>query len=192
MNTLQVIAGYVAHRWRGRFAIHRHAAAFLGEGHIAADDRAFEAVMFGTTERSPFRQQRVDTRAVVALLVILQNDLPVTLQPVLEFVGDAEFGQFPLSEAAHEGRHRFLKRRRYLSKIDKHKTAPFTHVRLMQAQIRIQPDILYTARNEIQHQFLSARKVKKMLGWEPLYNFDDGLRRTIPWYIDQLKENSAS
>ena len=55
----------------------------------------------------------------------------------------------------------------------------------------LQPEILDTARNEIQHQYLSARKVREMLGWEPLYNFDEGLRRTIPWYINQLKEKGA-
>ena len=48
----------------------------------------------------------------------------------------------------------------------------------------LEPDILGTARNEIQHQYLSARKAREKLGWRPTYNFDQGLSRTIPWYAD--------
>lgn len=49
------------------------------------------------------------------------------------------------------------------------------------------PAILDRAPNEIRHQYLNASKVKLMLGWKPLFNFDEGLRRTIPWYKDQLR-----
>lgn len=46
------------------------------------------------------------------------------------------------------------------------------------------PDIRNEATNEIQHQYLSAEKARRMLGWEPLFNLDEGLRRTVKWYQD--------
>lgn len=50
------------------------------------------------------------------------------------------------------------------------------------------PAILNCAPNEIRHQYLNASKVKQMLGWKPLFSFEEGLRRTIPWYRDQLRD----
>jgi CDP-glucose 4,6-dehydratase len=51
----------------------------------------------------------------------------------------------------------------------------------------LKPRVLNTAQNEIPHQYLSARKAKKLLDWRPLFDFDQGLRRTIPWYIELLE-----
>jgi CDP-glucose 4,6-dehydratase len=58
-------------------------------------------------------------------------------------------------------------------------------------QTDLQPQILGTARNEIPHQYLSARNAREVLGWRPSFEFDEGLRRTVPWYQDSLgQENS--
>ena len=46
----------------------------------------------------------------------------------------------------------------------------------------LKPKILNQAKNEIKHQYLSASKAKKMLGWKPKYNLDIGLKETIDWY----------
>lgn len=46
----------------------------------------------------------------------------------------------------------------------------------------LQPDIRNEATNEITHQYLSAAKARRQLGWEPLFTLDEGLRRTIDWY----------
>ncbi|MFB0525745.1 MAG: GDP-mannose 4,6-dehydratase [Phycisphaerae bacterium] len=46
----------------------------------------------------------------------------------------------------------------------------------------LQPEVLSEARNEISHQYLSASKAHKMLGWSPLFDLDKGLQRTIAWY----------
>lgn len=52
----------------------------------------------------------------------------------------------------------------------------------------VQPRVLGTARNEIIHQYLSAEKARKMLNWAPKYTLDEGLKRTIEWYKNFLKE----
>jgi CDP-glucose 4,6-dehydratase len=44
------------------------------------------------------------------------------------------------------------------------------------------PDIRNEASNEIRHQYLSAEKARRVLGWRPLFSLDEGLNRTIQWY----------
>jgi CDP-glucose 4,6-dehydratase len=48
------------------------------------------------------------------------------------------------------------------------------------------PDVLGEANNEIRHQYLSADKARRMLGWSPSFDLDRGLARTIDWYRDFL------
>ncbi|MDQ3180749.1 MAG: GDP-mannose 4,6-dehydratase [Acidobacteriota bacterium] len=48
----------------------------------------------------------------------------------------------------------------------------------------LKPDILNQANNEILHQYLSAEKAQKMLGWSPLFSLEEGLEKTIAWYKD--------
>jgi len=42
--------------------------------------------------------------------------------------------------------------------------------------------ILNQAKNEIKHQYLSSKKAKKILGWKPKYNLQNGLEKTIRGY----------
>lgn len=51
---------------------------------------------------------------------------------------------------------------------------------LMESDLK--PDIRNEASNEIHHQYLSAAKAREVLGWQPLFSLDEGLRRTIAWY----------
>ena len=44
------------------------------------------------------------------------------------------------------------------------------------------PEIRNEASNEIIHQYLSAAKARRILGWSPLFSLDEGLQRTIAWY----------
>ena len=44
------------------------------------------------------------------------------------------------------------------------------------------PDVRNEASHEIRHQYLSAEKARRVLGWHPLFDLDEGLRRTISWY----------
>jgi len=51
---------------------------------------------------------------------------------------------------------------------------------------RLEPEILNQASNEIRHQYLSAEKARRVLGWKPLFTLDSGLERTIAWYREFL------
>jgi CDP-glucose 4,6-dehydratase len=46
----------------------------------------------------------------------------------------------------------------------------------------LEPLVLNTAGNEIKHQYLSAEKARRVLGWAPRYDLSDALRETIDWY----------
>lgn len=45
-------------------------------------------------------------------------------------------------------------------------------------------DIRNEVTNEIRHQYLSAEKARRELGWKPMFTLDEGLRKTIEWYED--------
>lgn len=49
------------------------------------------------------------------------------------------------------------------------------------------PDVRGEATNEIRHQYLSAAKARRLLGWQPLCSMEEGLGRTIAWYRDFLE-----
>ena len=57
-------------------------------------------------------------------------------------------------------------------------------LRLMRSNL--EPDVRNEASNEITHQYLSAAKARRLLGWSPLFDLDEGLRRTIAWYEEFL------
>jgi CDP-glucose 4,6-dehydratase len=46
----------------------------------------------------------------------------------------------------------------------------------------LKPELLNQSTNEIQDQYLSAKKAKKMLNWKSKYTLDNGLKETIDWY----------
>ena len=54
----------------------------------------------------------------------------------------------------------------------------------------LEPDIRNEACNEIRHQYLSAAKVRQMLGWTPTFTLDEGLSRTIVWYRQCVEHES--
>jgi CDP-glucose 4,6-dehydratase len=56
----------------------------------------------------------------------------------------------------------------------------------------LEPVIRNEASNEIKHQYLSAEKARTRLGWEPLFDLDSGIDRTIGWYKDFFSGDSAS
>jgi CDP-glucose 4,6-dehydratase len=62
--------------------------------------------------------------------------------------------------------------------------------RLMQC-LDIEPRVLGTARAEIPHQYLSAAKARRVLGWQPAWDLERGLRETIDWYTGFLASRRA-
>lgn len=56
----------------------------------------------------------------------------------------------------------------------------------------LEPIILNQARNEIKHQYLSATKARRMLGWTPRFTLDEGLQRTIAWYRQFLGDRPVA
>lgn len=50
----------------------------------------------------------------------------------------------------------------------------------------LEPDIRNEVSNEIRHQYLSAAKARAQLGWQPLFELDKALERTIAWYREFL------
>jgi len=55
----------------------------------------------------------------------------------------------------------------------------------------LSPDIRNEVRNEIRHQYLSADKARRELHWKPMFNLDEGLRKTINWYKDFFDERKS-
>jgi len=46
----------------------------------------------------------------------------------------------------------------------------------------LKPVVLNEATNEIKHQYLSAKKAKRILEWHPRYMLEEGLGKTVTWY----------
>jgi len=58
---------------------------------------------------------------------------------------------------------------------------------LREMETSLEPTVLNQAHNEIQHQYLSAEKARRVLDWKPLFTFAEGLRRTVDWYREYLR-----
>ncbi len=53
---------------------------------------------------------------------------------------------------------------------------------------KVRPKVLGKAANEIDRQYLSCSKARKVLGWRPQYSLEVGLKETIAWYKTYLKK----
>jgi CDP-glucose 4,6-dehydratase len=53
----------------------------------------------------------------------------------------------------------------------------------------LKPEVRNESSNEIREQHLSAAKARRMLGWSPLFNLDEGLALTIDWYREFLRDD---
>jgi CDP-glucose 4,6-dehydratase len=50
----------------------------------------------------------------------------------------------------------------------------------------LEPDVQGTATNEIPHQYLSAERARRVLGWKPRYTMQEALAETVAWYRSYL------
>jgi CDP-glucose 4,6-dehydratase len=50
----------------------------------------------------------------------------------------------------------------------------------------LEPDIRATAAHEIDNQYLSAAKARKVLGWQPTVTVEAALAETVDWYRTEL------
>lgn len=50
----------------------------------------------------------------------------------------------------------------------------------------LEPEVLGTATHEIDRQYLSAAKARKLLGWAPSVSTEEALARTVDWYRGHL------
>jgi CDP-glucose 4,6-dehydratase len=74
---------------------------------------------------------------------------------------------------------------------------PLTVLELFQlliksAEVDVEPDVQATATNEIDHQFLSADKARRLLAWAPRWTTSEALGRTVAWYREFLSDQGAS
>lgn len=56
----------------------------------------------------------------------------------------------------------------------------------------LSPIILNAASHEIKNQVLDSSKAKKLLGWMPLHSLEEGLVKTIDWYVNYLASSSMA
>jgi CDP-glucose 4,6-dehydratase len=52
----------------------------------------------------------------------------------------------------------------------------------------LKPEVRNEASNEIHHQYLSAAKARRVLGWSPLITLEQGLDLTIQWYQEFFRQ----
>lgn len=72
---------------------------------------------------------------------------------------------------------------------------PFSVLEVIKAISRemgkeIEPTVISTHGMEIRNQYASFEKAKTLLGWEPRHTFEEGLKKTIPWYVKHLSHVS--
>jgi len=51
----------------------------------------------------------------------------------------------------------------------------------------LKPEILAIAKGEIRDQYLNCEKAKRLLGWQPAYDLEGGIEKTVQWYENYLE-----
>jgi CDP-glucose 4,6-dehydratase len=59
------------------------------------------------------------------------------------------------------------------------------------AGTHLEPDLRAPARDEVEHQFLSAAKARQILGWAPGHTVEEAMILTVQWYEEHLGRAAA-
>ena len=51
---------------------------------------------------------------------------------------------------------------------------------------KLEYKVINKAKYEIQEQYLSSIKARKILGWKPGHTLEEGLENTIKWYLNKV------
>jgi CDP-glucose 4,6-dehydratase len=57
---------------------------------------------------------------------------------------------------------------------------------------KLQPRMEEYLPGELMHQLIYSAKAKRLIGWEPKITLEEGLRLTIPWYINTISSTSKN
>ena len=60
------------------------------------------------------------------------------------------------------------------------------------AGVHADPLVENSVQAEIRHMHLSSEKAERLLNWRPEIGFDEGLRRSVDWYLEFFRERSAT
>jgi UDP-glucose 4-epimerase len=55
--------------------------------------------------------------------------------------------------------------------------------------VNVEPNFAPPRLGEVQHVYLTAAKAERELGWRPRVTFQEGVRRAVEYYREQLKDN---
>ncbi len=96
------------------------------------------------------------------------------------YVKDGAYAYMHLAERMKEGL--YGEAFNFSNEIQVTVTALVEKITALMARPDLQPVIQGEAKHEIVHQYLSAQKARRVLGWQPRYSLDEGLAETVAWY----------
>ena len=101
-----VFALVVAHRQRAGIPAHRQTVS-LRDGHKATEERPLAQIILRRIVRGQFGKRRMHQRTVIALGVILEDQLPIGPHLILNAPGGTQLRQIPTREFRLQwGKHR--------------------------------------------------------------------------------------
>src|SRR6185312_2409620 len=84
IHALQVVARQIAHRHTAPASAHAHAAARLRDHHEAAEERSIVEIVLAAVRRRKADERGMYRRTVIALGIVLVDELPVRAHVVLD------------------------------------------------------------------------------------------------------------
>jgi CDP-glucose 4,6-dehydratase len=108
------------------------------------------------------------------------------------YVGDAVDAYLGLAEAMLDGRPGVLGEAFNFSLGEPLSVVEMVRRISAAAGIHIEPVVLNEPSPDVLDQYLSSAKAHSVLGWHAAMGLDEGLRRTVPWYREQVGTATSS